>query len=163
MPVNLRPSTAIFTGCQIHIFITANILYFSQNFFKHWCFSHDGSNPVHVILCIECGVSNSESNLHAAVMPVLSMLRIAADSDKVPPEVLILVKDLAQHARRHIRKVCCMLWSVYICSFRAPEAPMNVHSSEPPKSGLKSTIILACNPQCQTRVSHVTDVTCAKM
>ena len=162
MPVNLRPSTAIFTGCQIHIFITANILYFSQNFFKRWCFSHDGSNPVHVILCIECGVSNSKSNLHAAVMPVLSMLRIAADSDKVPPEVLILVKDLAQHARRHIRKVCCMLWSVYICSFRAPEAPMNVHSSEPPKSGLKSTIILASNLQCQTRVSRVTDVTCAK-
>jgi AP-4 complex subunit epsilon-1 len=50
-------------------------------------------------------------------MPVLSLLRVAADCDKVPPEVLILVKDLAQHARRHIRKVCRTLWSVYIYSF----------------------------------------------
>jgi hypothetical protein len=45
------------------------------------------------------------------------MLRVAADCDEVPPEVLILVKDLAQHACRHILKVCCTLWSVYIYSY----------------------------------------------
>ncbi|KIM91944.1 hypothetical protein PILCRDRAFT_108 [Piloderma croceum F 1598] len=37
---------------------------------------------------------------------LLSMLRVAADCDEVPPEVLILVKDLAQHSRRHIHKRC---------------------------------------------------------
>lgn len=36
---------------------------------------------------------------------LLSMLRVAADCDEVPPEVLILVKELAQHSSKHIRKV----------------------------------------------------------
>jgi hypothetical protein len=41
---------------------------------------------------------------------LLSMLRVAADCDEVPPEVLILVKDLAQHSRRHIHKVSYAIW-----------------------------------------------------
>jgi len=36
---------------------------------------------------------------------LLSMLRVAADCDEVPPEVLILVKELAEYSSKHIRKV----------------------------------------------------------
>lgn len=36
---------------------------------------------------------------------LLSMLRVAADCDEVPPEVLILVQELAQQAGKHIRNV----------------------------------------------------------
>jgi hypothetical protein len=39
------------------------------------------------------------------------MLRVTADCDEVPSEVLILVKDLAQHSNRHIQKVCPTLCS----------------------------------------------------
>ena len=36
---------------------------------------------------------------------LLSMLRVAADCDEVPSEVLILVKELGQSSGKHIRNV----------------------------------------------------------
>lgn len=33
------------------------------------------------------------------------MLRIAVDCEEIPPEVLILVKELSQNSRRHVREV----------------------------------------------------------
>jgi hypothetical protein len=62
-------------------------------------------------------------------------------------------------------EVLLMLMVGLLCLFvfyRAPEAPINVRPSDTPKSGLKSAIVLASNPLCQTRVSHVTYVTCAR-
>jgi hypothetical protein len=44
----------------------------------------------------------------------MSMLRVAADCDEVPPEVLTLVQELAQFSRRHIRKVSYPLRPIHV-------------------------------------------------
>lgn len=47
------------------------------------------------------------SPLSAAVQEacLLSMLRIVADCDEVPPDVMAIVTDLGEFAGRHIRRV----------------------------------------------------------
>ena len=37
---------------------------------------------------------------------LMSMLRIVVDCEEVPAEVLVLVKELGQNSRRHVRQVC---------------------------------------------------------
>lgn len=52
-------------------------------------------------------ISGFSSELLAPVQDacLMSMLRIAVDCEEVPAEVLVLVKELAQNSRRHIRQV----------------------------------------------------------